>query len=365
MSCSSEASAEFVDVVATRAEAMRQARPPLIVLEPLTTFLDTAGLGHGPLVAEGLGDGHSNVTYKLQRGDARMVLRRPPRPPFPASAHDMLREARLLLGLGRAGVRVPAVLAVCEDEQVIGMPFYVMEYLDGVVSSHSVSSPLSSPKARERAGLELVDALAELHALDLDESGLGAVGPRHGYLARQLRRFAAVWNGQRTRDVPELDEVTIWLNRHLPKSSLTSVVHGDYRLGNIMFSAGREVRLQAILDWEMSTLGDPLADLGYLCATWAEPEDTDNPMLALSAATRTPGFPTRHGLRERYARMTGRDLDGLGWYEVLALWKCAIFLEASYRRFLDGTTGDPYFAQLKDGVPQLARAALERMRAPG
>jgi aminoglycoside phosphotransferase (APT) family kinase protein len=345
------------DVVVTATQAAAARRPPLIVLEPLQRFLDAHGIGSGPVEASAIGDGHSNVTYELRRAEARVVLRRPPRPPIPPSAHDVLREARLLRALRPAGVRVPEVLAVCDDASVIGMPFFVMEHLDGHVLGSDLPLAFDHVDGRLRLGCELVDALVELHAVDPRTPALQGFGRPEGYLERQLRRFSSLWESQATRDVPEVATVERWLAAHRPQTSALAVVHGDYRLGNVMFARDRP-RLRAILDWEMATLGDPLADVGYLCATWAEPDDGDDPMRALSAVTRRPGFMTPDELRERYARVSGRDVEDLRFYEVLALWKAAVFLESSFRRFRDGTTNDPYFASLEQGVPQLAREAL-------
>lgn len=346
----------MTDVVATAAEAAAQARPPLIVLEPLTAFLDAHRLGSGPLRAAPLGDGHSNVTYAIARDDVELVVRRPPRPPLPPSAHDVVREARLLSALAPAGVRVPRVLAVCEDASVLGMPFYVMERLHGDVVGPSLPDAFARPDVRRRMGEQLVDALAELHAVDVDGAGLAGFGRPAGYLERQLRRFGEIWAARRTRQLPDMDRVQAWLVAHVPRSVDRTVVHGDYRIGNVMYARGG--KLLAVLDWEMATLGDPLADVGYLCATWAEPGDEDHPLLELSAATREPGFPTRDDVRARYARTTGRDLGELRWYETLALWKAAVFLESSYRRWCEGTTDDAFFGRLDEGVPRLARAAL-------
>jgi aminoglycoside phosphotransferase (APT) family kinase protein len=348
------------DVVVSAADAAAARRPPLLVLEPLTRFLDEHGIGHGPLAVAPIGDGHSNVTYELRRGDAHVVLRRPPRPPIPASAHDVLREAQLLRALGPAGARVPEVLAICDDPTVIGMPFFLMEYLDGHVVGPTVPAAFDDPGARRRLGAELVDALVELHAVDPGEAGLADLGRPSGYCARQVRRFASIWEAQRTRDLPEVETVRGWLLDHVPASSASAVVHGDYRIGNVMFERA-EPALRAVLDWELATLGDPLADLGYLCVTWARPDDEEeNPMRALSRVTRLPGFLTPDELRERYAARSGRDVEGFRWYEVLALWKASVFLESSYRRFRDGTTDDAYFAGLGEGVPRLAREALRR-----
>jgi aminoglycoside phosphotransferase (APT) family kinase protein len=372
------------DVVHTREEAATLGREPLLVLEPLAAVLDKAGIGSGAIAATPIGDGHSNVTYLLSRGSARVVLRRPPRGPLPPSAHDVLREARLLRQLRPAGVRVPEVLAVCDDVGVIGAPFYVMAFVAGEVLSTGLPVALAGGgrAAREAIGFELVDALAELHAVDLEASGLASFGRPSGYLERQVRRFSGLLEQSATRPLPLLEQVADWLAANRPASPPTTIVHGDYRLGNVMFAgcggdsgasgdrgsgaAGTSPaspRLTAILDWELATLGDPLADLGYLAAMWAEPDDPPNPMLDLSAVTRQPGFPTRAQLAARYAERTGRDASSLGWYQVLALWKSAIFLEGSYKRYLAGSTDDAYFARLGDGVPVLAETAWRRAQA--
>jgi aminoglycoside phosphotransferase (APT) family kinase protein len=348
------------DVVRTQAQAASLEQPPLIVLDPVEALLDELAIGAGPVTATPLGDGHSNVTYLLERGTERVVLRRPPRPPYAESAHDVLREARLLELLHAAGLRVPRVLATVDDTSLLGVPFVVMEHVSGHAISRTVPPELDQPAEHARIADELIDALAELHAIDVATGPLAQIGKPDGYLDRQLRRFSAIWDEIATRPIPDLDRVTTWLTEHRPQSTETTVVHGDYRLGNVLFAAHPPARLTAVLDWEMATLGDPLADLGYLCATWAQPDDDENPMLALSAATRGTGFPTRVQLRERYAHRTGRSTNDHRWYEVLALWKAAIFLEASYRRYLAGNTNDPYFATLRDGIPTIAAHAIVR-----
>jgi len=345
------------DVVRTRREAEALEREPLVILEPLEAFLDAAGLGAGPVEATPIGDGHSNVTYLLRRGELRVVLRRPPRGPLPASAHDVLREARLLTALRPVGVRVPEVLAVCDDPEVIGAPFYVMGYLDGLVLSTRLAAVFDERRHRERIGAELVDALVELHAVDIDAAGLDGLGRRGGYLERQVRRFSGLLEVNATRPLPALERVAGWLEHNRPEQAETTIVHGDFRLGNAMFAPEAPPRIVGILDWELATLGDPLADVGYLTAMWAVPEDPPNPMLDLSAVTRLPGFLDREALARRYERATGRPIEALPWYQVLALWKAAIFLEGSYKRYLAGSTDDPYFARLGEGVPVLGDMA--------
>jgi aminoglycoside phosphotransferase (APT) family kinase protein len=348
------------DLVATHEEAALLELPPLLIREPLAAFLAERGIGHGELHAEPIGDGHSNVTFVVRHGDREVIVRRPPRPPIPPSAHDVVREARLQQALAPTDVPVPSVLAICEDDAVIGAPFYVMERVDGDVVNMAVPEPLDTPSQRAAISTSLIDALVALHEVDVDAVGLSGLGRPAGYLERQLRRFAGLWEANATRDLPDVDRAHAWLAEHLPATQRTSIVHGDYRLGNLLYARQAPARVQAILDWEMATLGDPLTDLGYLTATWAHADDEDTPMLALSAATRLPGFLTADELRAYYEERSGHPAGELRWYQVLALWKACVFLESSYARYLSGTTHDEYFATLGDGVPTLARAAAKR-----
>jgi aminoglycoside phosphotransferase (APT) family kinase protein len=346
-------------IVDTHAEAAALELPPLLVREPLAAFLDAHRLGAGPVDAEPLGEGHSNVTYLIRRDGTELVLRRPPRPPLPPSAHDVLREARLLLAVERADVRTPRVLATCEDEAVIGAPFYVMEKIDGDVITTQVPAALDTPQQRRRIADELVDALVEVHAVDWRACGLEGYGKPTGYLERQLRRFGGLWEHNKTRELPTLDRVTAWLAEHRPESGPATIVHGDYRLGNTMFRVGGDgvsARLVAIFDWELATIGDPLADVGYLAATYAQPQDSGT-IFTLGAVTTQPGFPSRGELIARYEERSGRAMGDVAWYATLALWKAAIFLEGSYKRLLAGTTDDPFFKLLDTGVPDLAEHA--------
>jgi aminoglycoside phosphotransferase (APT) family kinase protein len=349
--------AGVVEIVDSAEEAASLALPPLLVREPLERYLDAQGLGSGPLVARRCGHGHSNVIYKLTRGDLRLVLRRPPRPPLPPSAHDVVRESRVLRGLAGSGVPVPRVLAVCDDESILGVPFFVMEYLDGVVMTTETPPALAAREHRAAIAETMVQALAALHAVDPAARGLDGLGRPHGYLERQVRRFSGLWEVGRTRELPALDAVTAWLREHLPESGPPAIVHGDYRLGNLMFTGEPPVRLLGVLDWEMATLGDPLADLGYLTATWGATAGAGNVMTALQAVTREPGFPDATALAARYEELTGRSVADLRWYRVLALWKAAIFLEQSYKRFLSGMEHDPWFAEMADGVPDVITQA--------
>ncbi|HSS33975.1 MAG TPA: phosphotransferase family protein [Solirubrobacterales bacterium] len=347
------------DVVRTATEAAGMELEPLLILEPLAEFLDAAGLGSGPIDPSVIGDGHSNVTYLLRRGEQRLVLRRPPRGPLPPSAHDVLREARLLAALAPLGFRAPAVLAICEDEAVIGAPFYVMPFIEGHVLTEALPDALAAERGPRRIAEELVDCLVELHAIDFEAAGLADFGRADGYLERQLNRFGGLLELNATRPLPDLERVAEWLAANVPRSPPATLVHGDYRLGNVMY-APAEPRLLAVLDWEMATIGDPLADLGYMTAMWAQAEDPYNAVGDLSSVTRLPGFPDRDFLAQRYTNATGPPVDALPWYQVLAIWKAAIFLEGSYKRFQEGTTSDAYFARLGEGVLSLGALAAER-----
>jgi len=348
------------DIVRTHADASANARPPLLVLEPLRAFLDEHGLGEGDIEASPIGEGHSNVTYLLSRGDMEMVLRRPPRPPLPPSAHDVLREARLLRALWGTPARVPQVLAVCEQENTIGCPFYVMDRIEGEVIVAEVPDALDTTAQRGRIAEELIDALAEIHAVDWRAAGLEDFGKPTGYLERQLRRFTGLWEINKTREIPAVERVGRWLTEHLPDSGPATIVHGDFRLGNTIFAAEPPARLLAVLDWEMATIGDPLADLGYLCMMWTDSNDPVGGMREhLGGVTRQPGFPTREELIAAYEQRTGRSMQDLRWYTTLALWKSIVFMEGNYKRAVSGSTDDPYLKQFGEGVLELARQAEE------
>ncbi len=343
------------DVVETTGDAERLTLPPLLVMEPLAQYLDQHDLGSGRIEVRRIGQGHSNVTYELQRGDERIVLRRPPRQPYARSAHDMVREARFIAAISDCA-RVPKVIAVCEDEAVIGAPFYLMEYVDGEVIGPSFPKQVWAENDRSRLGAELVDTLVEIHAIPDPDSLLGRGRKSTDYLQRQISNFGKLWEEGKTREIKAVGRAARWLRENLPRSPANTIVHGDFRLGNAMFARSSVPRLKVMLDWEMATIGDPLADVGYMLAMWAEPGDPDTPMKRLSEATLKPGFPGRLELRQRYSARTELDLDAIYWYEVLALWKAAIFLEGSYRRYLAGSTDDPFFAELDEGVPALGDA---------
>jgi aminoglycoside phosphotransferase (APT) family kinase protein len=345
------------DIVATRAEGAVNERAPLLILEPLLAFLDDHGLGSGEPVIAAIGEGHSNATFAIERGGTRFVLRRPPRPPIPPSANDMVREARVLSALeGRA--RVPKVLAVCTDETVIGAPFYVMEELSGEAVTTTMLPALDVPAERRRTSEELIDALVEIHRVDWRAAGLEGFGKPEGYLARQLRRFLGLWDYNKTREIPAVEQVATWLDEHLPQSPAATIVHGDYRLGNVLLSTQPPARVTAILDWEMSTIGDPLADLGYLCTRYGDRGDPPDTYGWTSSVTRSDGWLTREELIARYQERSGRAITDIRWYQALALWKSIVFMEGNYKRVSTGLDDDAYLKDLAaDSVLELAARA--------
>lgn len=346
------------DVVATRAEAARLDSPPLLVLDAVMEFLDAQGLGSGELAWERIGEGQSNITYHLQRGQQEFVLRRGPRPPIAKSTHDMLREARIQRLLGAAGIPVPHILAVCDDDSVLGVPFYVMNYLDGVVVTDTIPSFLDAPARRRETSLAMIDTLVTLHSLDVSTGEVARIGRPDGYLRRQVERFGSLWGTYSERELPEVARIGAWLADNIPVSQRASVVHGDFRAGNLMFAADAPARVTAILDWEMATLGDPLADLGYFTATYAEPGSLVTP-LELTPVTRETGYLSRAELVEAYHRQQPElDLEPLPWYQTLALWKAAIFCEDIYTRWRRGERdGDDFAPTLETGVPTLLEGA--------
>ena len=343
------------DIVATHAEGAANEREPLLVLEPLRTFLRDHGLdAPDELSALPIGDGHSNVTFGLSTG---VVLRRPPRGPLPPSAHNVLREARLLSALEPTIVRTPRVLAACDDLEVIGAPFYVMERIPGTVITDAIPPSLDTVAQRGQIADELIDSLVELHATDWTTLGLEGFGKPTGYLERQLRRFNGLWEINRTREIAELDTVGAWLADNMPQSPPATIVHGDYRLGNTMFAEAPPPRLLAILDWEMATIGDPLADIGYMMIHWTQANDPPT-QFALHSVTTRPGFPARRALVSRYEHLAGRSVQDLDWYVALALWKATVFMEGNYKRAVSGSTDDPYLRSFGEGVVELAQRAL-------
>jgi aminoglycoside phosphotransferase (APT) family kinase protein len=304
--------------------------------------------------------GHSNLTYQVHVGALELVVRRPPFGPVPPTAHDMAREYRWLTAIHPVFPLAPRVYALCENPAVIGSVFYVMERRHGVVVRDQEPATIQDqPSVRRRVGLAVVDALADLHAIDIEASGLAHLGKPSGFVERQVRGWTERWNRSRTHDLPDMEAVARWLVESLPANpTRPSVVHGDFKLDNLMLDPSDPSRLVAVFDWEMAALGDPLVDLGILLAYWvatAPPEQHD----ALTTVTTLPGWLTPGELVERYGARSGRDLTELKFYEVFALFKIAVVVQQIYHRFVNGQTDDPRFAKLGDRVTYLARRARE------
>jgi len=315
--------------------------------------------------------GFSNVTAFVTRAGERMVLRRPPGGPLLPTSHDMLREFRYISALyGKA--RVPRPVLACKDAAVIGAPFYLMERVDGAVIRDSLPAVFDEPASRRRLGEELIDTLVELHAVDWQAAGIR--GRESGYLERQAALWGEQWTRTRprTRALPGLDEVGVRLAANRPESGPATVVHGDYRLENVMFAGDppEGPRLVAIFDWEMATVGDPLADLAWIMTYWDDPADPAPPATKQSSMvdgmrhlTGRPGFHTPDELSALYAARSGRTVADLRFYRVLAMYKLAIILEGLYAGYLEGTGSNPDAAQFAEGVPEMvgrAQRMIER-----
>ncbi|MEX0786505.1 MAG: phosphotransferase family protein [Dehalococcoidia bacterium] len=327
------------------------------------------------LGAEVIGHGRSNLTYRLdslrgpqgEAGDQHWVLRRPPLSHVQPTAHDMSREFRVISALADTDVPVPKTYAICDDPDIIGAPFYVMEYVQGIVPvDPKVVSERYDEPARKRMGEELIDTLAALHALEPAAVGLGDFGKPAGYIERQVRRFTEQLERVKTRDLPELEELARRLPNAIPAESGHTIVHGDFRLDNTMVN--EEGHVAAVLDWEMSTLGDPLADLGILRMYWRDRDATDGPVIGSGAGVITlPGFPSWREASKRYEERSGRDLAQLDFYIVLAHFKLAVILENMHARFKAGGTVGAGFEVIGAQVLVLARGGLavaERTQIP-
>lgn len=303
------------------------------VPDAVQTWMREAGVSfNGPLQFRRIGEGKSNLTIEVaDEAAGRWVLRRPPLGELLASAHDVVREARIISALEGSSVPVPAVLGVCEDSRVSAAPLVLMEHVDGVVVDDMGVAEALAPEVRASLSDSLVATLATIHAVDLEATGLVDLAKHGHYAERQLRRWSAQWDAARTRDLPALDELTEILRRSVPPQHNTVLVHGDFHLRNLIASH-REGRVRAVLDWELATLGDPLADLGSFLAYWPEQDD---PPTGLFAASALPGFRTREELVASYSHATGRGGSAVAFWHVLGLWKIAIIVEGVLRRALN------------------------------
>ena len=311
--------------------------------------------------------GRSNLTYTVTGADgARFVLRRPPMGHVLATAHDMAREHRIIAAVGRTSVPVAPAMGLCDDLEVNGAPFYVMGYVDGVVLDSPTAGLGLERASRTTASESLIDVLVELHAVEPDVIDLGDLGRREGYLERQLRRWSTQWEKSKTRELPIVEEVHRRLSTGLPPQIHTGIVHGDYRLGNCLVdpSSGS---LRAVLDWELCTLGDLLADVGYLLVYWS---DEGSASRRENDPSGSPGFLSRAEMLDRYARLSGRDLSSIGYYEAFSCWRLACIAEGVLNRYKAGVMGgeEQDFTSMEAGVGLLAEramTALEHSRSLG
>lgn len=319
-------------------------------------FAENVPGSSSPLRFERIAGGHSNLTYRVLDGaGGEWALRRPPLGKRLGSAHDMAREHRVVSALGPTPVPVAPVVALCEDESVNEAPFYVMEFVSGPVLRGLAEADLFPDEGDRRAiGERVADTLVAIHAVDPDAVGLGDLGRREEYVARQLRRWQGQWESSKTRELPVVDRVHERLAARIPPQGPATIVHGDYRLDNMILTEAGEVA--AVVDWELCTLGDPLADLGLLLVYWADREAED-PVGLGQPANLAPGFPTREQLAGRYAERCGRDLAELDFYVALGYWKLAVIIEGVYRRYREGGLGEA-----GDGVEYFARL-VERLAA--
>jgi aminoglycoside phosphotransferase (APT) family kinase protein len=338
---------------------MSQDHPPGLDLDRLRGLLDSErpGLVNGPLAGRLIEGGRSNLTYVVTEGTTKWVVRRPPLGHVLATAHDMKREHRVISALHPTAVPVPRPVLLCEDDAVLGAPFYVMEFVEGTpFRTAEQLAPLGPERTRD-AVLGLVDTLVELHAVDPAEVGLGDFGRPEGFLERQLRRWGKQLAASHTRELAGIDELQTALARALPKSPAPAVVHGDYRLDNVLI--GPDDRNNAILDWEMSTLGDPLTDLGLLVMYSAPLESLNSPISTTASAA---GHPAPAEIIERYAARSGRDVSAVSWYTAFAWFKLAVILEGIHYRYTLGQTVGAGFDRIGELVPVFIEHGLTTLQ---
>jgi aminoglycoside phosphotransferase (APT) family kinase protein len=318
-----------------------------------------------PLEFTLIAGGHSNLTYRVDDATGRAwALRRPPLGHVLATAHDMAREHRIVSALAPTSVPVAPTFGLCTDDAVNGAPFYVMGFVQGTVVRDADAGLALTREQRITASESITDVLADIHAVDVDAIGLGDLGRKDGYIERQLKRWLRQFGDSKTRDIPAIEQAHDMLSQHIPPQGPAGIVHGDYRLDNCMLDERGHV--MAVLDWELCTLGDVLADLGLLLVYWAEAGDTAYSLE--SPATTAPGFLTRADLIERYAKRSGRDLADLDFYVAFASWKLACILDGVYARYLGGAMGDKLpatgiesFARRVDYLAERAHEAASRL----
>ena len=321
---------------------------------------------HPPLSFEPIAGGRSNLTYAVEdSAGRRWALRRPPLGKALGSAHDMGREHKVVSSLAPTNVPVAPIAGYCTDEAVNGAPFYVMDFVEGPILRMRPDSEPYDDAQQRTIGENVIDTLVDIHALDPDDVGLGDLGKKEDYVARTLRRWQGQWEKSQTREIPLIDEIHGRLSARIPEQGPATIVHGDYRLDNMILTPDAQ-GVAAVVDWELSTLGDPLADVGMLLVYWGDRDAKLFPLF--EPATTAPGFPSLGEVRERYAARSGRDLGLIDYYVALGLWKLAIILEGVYSRYSAGQYGDNVDEAVRafgENVVKLAEAADEAERRLG
>ncbi|WP_133917270.1 phosphotransferase family protein [Streptomyces sp. NBC_00582] len=321
-------------------------------------------LDGGPWHAELISGGLSNITYRLHLPHTTVILRRPPLGRVLPSAHDMKREYRIQTALAGTGVPVPRTLALCTDPDVLGCPFYVMAEVPGQIMRTADDTAGLTPETRSALADGLVRTLADLHGVDPSSAGLADFGRPQGYCARQIVRWGEQWQRSHTRELPDMGVLLNRLSEHVPTHSEASIVHGDYRLDNTIVDMTESPRIAGVLDWELSTLGDPLADLGMTLTYWHDDGDTDRELIPVAVGVTTQrGFPTSREVAEKYAALTGRDLSLLPFYLAFSSMKLAVIFEGVHARYLRGQTVSEGYEGAGAAVPVLVSKALRELRA--
>jgi aminoglycoside phosphotransferase (APT) family kinase protein len=313
----------------------------------------------GELLVRQFLSGHSNLTYSLSLGAKELVLRRPPFGSKVKSAHDMRREFRVLSKLHSVYAPAPEVLLYCDDESIIGAPFYVMNPIHGIILRRHVPSGMDFPAEKARRLSEsFVDNLICLHRVDYAAAGLSDLGKPEGYLERQVRGWTERYHSSKTHDYPEVEKISAWMHRHMPATSGVSLIHNDYKYDNVVLDPNDITAIVGVLDWEMCTIGDPLTDLGTTLAYWVDAEDPDELKKNRWGPTNVPGSLTRAEIVHRYAQKTGSDPSPIAFYLVFARFKLAVIVQQIYYRYHQGLTKDERFASMPDTIQMLLRASL-------
>ena len=358
----------IVDTAPIRAgEELNREALEAYLRERLPGLLDGQPLDEGgPMVVEQFPGGHSNLTYMVGFGGRQFVLRRPPFGPVAPTAHDMPREYRLLVAVHPVFSLAPRPYLLCEDSSVIGAPFYLMERRSGLVIRRDLPAEIGEDlRLRRSVGEAMVDTLAALHSVDIYSSGVVSIGKPIGFVTRQVRGWTDRWHRAKTSELSEIDVVIRWLNERIPADPdpeskfPPTLVHNDFKLDNVMLDPEKPWRVSAVLDWEMCTVGDPLVDLGILLCYWPQKGDPEARRDSISSVTTEPGWFTRAEVVERYAAKTGRNVSGIAFYEIFALFKITVVLQQIYFRYFNGQTHDQRFKDFDKRVAGLARAAAD------